>query len=52
MKVETGDMLLDVDYALSVIGVAHRQMELADAYYMVLKHNEAHAEAGRGRSDG
>lgn len=36
-----GDMLLDLDYALSQIGVHHREMELADAYYMVEKYNNA-----------
>lgn len=35
-----GDLLLDLDYALSKIGVAHRNMELADAYYMIQRHNE------------
>lgn len=34
-------MLLDMDYALSQIGIQHREMELADAYYMVQKYNES-----------
>lgn len=33
-------MLIDVDFALARIGVQHREMELADAYYMISKYNE------------
>ena len=31
-------MLIDIDYALSQIGVQHREMELADAHYMIQKY--------------
>lgn len=47
MKADVGDMLIDLDYALAKIGVMHRDMELADAVYMIGKHNEMVSE-GRG----
>ncbi|MFA6911183.1 MAG: hypothetical protein WCQ59_08685 [Candidatus Cloacimonadaceae bacterium] len=47
MKKEVGDILIDLDFALSKIGVMHRDMEMADAHYMVNKHNEMINE-GRG----
>jgi hypothetical protein len=47
MKDQVGDMLIDVDYALAKIGISHREMELADAHYMINKHNEMISE-GRG----
>jgi hypothetical protein len=43
-----GDLLLDLDFALSQIGVHNRDMELADAYYMVNKYGGS-AEENDGR---
>lgn len=46
MKAAVSDVLIDLDYSLSVCGVLHREMEMADAYYMIRLHNERHKKIG------
>lgn len=46
MSAVLGDMLIDIDYALAQIGVNHREMEMADAYYMINKYVAANSKAG------
>jgi hypothetical protein len=48
VKATMGDTLIDLDYALAKIGIQHREMEMADAYYMVMKHNEQMEALGKG----
>ncbi len=46
-----GDVLINIDFALSLIGVAHRDMELASAIYMINLYNKK-MKRSREDSDG
>lgn len=51
MKAAVSDILIDMDFALAKIGVMHRDMELADAHYMVGKHNEMMTDISGNKED-
>lgn len=45
-KADASDILIDIDYSLGLIGIQHRNMELADAYYMIQKYNDQNKQSG------